>query len=26
LWSAIEKLVKVIHGAREKAAMHRVAA
>jgi chromosome partitioning protein len=26
LWSAIEKSVKVIHGAREKAAMHRVAA
>ena len=26
LWSAIEKSVKVIHGAREKAAMHRAAA
>jgi chromosome partitioning protein len=26
LWSAIEKSVKVIHGARNKAAMHRVAA
>ena len=26
LWSAIEKSIKVIHGAREKAAMHRVAA
>jgi len=26
LWSAIEKSVKVIHGARGKAAMHRVAA
>jgi chromosome partitioning protein len=26
LWSAIEKSVKVIHGARHKAAMHRVAA
>lgn len=26
LWSAIEKSVKVIHGARDKAAMHRVAA
>ncbi len=26
LWSAIEKSVKVIHGAREKAAVHRVAA
>ncbi len=26
LWAAIEKSVKVIHGAREKAAMHRVAA
>jgi cellulose biosynthesis protein BcsQ len=26
LWSAIEKSVKVIHGAREKSAMHRVAA
>jgi chromosome partitioning protein len=26
LWSAIEKSVRVIHGAREKAAMHRVAA
>ena len=26
LWSAIEKSIKVIHGARKKAAMHRVAA
>ncbi|MGA8652896.1 MAG: ParA family protein [Xanthobacteraceae bacterium] len=26
LWSAIEKSIKVIHGARDKAAMHRVAA
>jgi len=26
LWSAIEKSVKVINGARDKAAMHRVAA
>jgi len=26
LWSAIEKSVNVIHGAREKAAMHRAAA
>lgn len=26
LWSAIEKSLKVIHGARDKAAMHRVAA
>lgn len=26
LWSAIEKSVRVIHGARNKAAMHRVAA
>jgi chromosome partitioning protein len=26
LWSAIEKSIKVIHGAREKAAMHRAAA
>jgi len=26
LWSAIEKSLKVIHGARDKAATHRVAA